>query len=184
MSFEAVLGALVGAGATLAATWFTLRKSSQDEQRRWERERESRDREARRPVYAAVLRTMTVWREACVELIGVETSEDEQWAAYWSARQDCLEAGTELELLAPAEVMSPAFEAVEVLLDLSWDFDNNGPEFASSKSVWGRLGVVDKYMEEFRDLARAEFGIPPLGREWPDGSIDEMRARANRPPAA
>jgi hypothetical protein len=157
---EALFGAIVGAGATLIATWFTLRHASDQEQARWERERVARDIADRRAVYARFIRAATLWRESTVDLEGKPGKRE--WADYWAARVPALEAGSELLVAAPAEALEPASEALDVLLDAWWDFEVNGPRTLERDWLWGRISSFDAYMDEFRDVARREFGVAPV----------------------
>jgi hypothetical protein len=185
-----IVASLVGAGAALLATFVTLVVTRWLDDRRWVREREHRELTARRAAYAKMSRTAAVWREAAVDLMGKPKKRD--WEAYWVARDDAMQAGAELELIGSALAIETMGEALEQLLDLWWDYEVNGPSIFESGPLWSRMGYVDRRLDAFRDLARAEFDLEPA-REDPRGWLEtpelvrrrvkELRiARHQKPP--
>jgi hypothetical protein len=154
-----IIAATVGAGAALIATFITLAVTRWLDDRRWVREREHRDLVDSRAAYAKMRRTGVAWREATVDLIGKPTTKE--WEVYWAARQDAMEAAAELEMIGSPLALETISEALEQLLDVWWDYENNGPWAVESGPLWSRMRYVDARLDAFRDLARAEFGLEP-----------------------
>lgn len=185
-----IIASLVGAIAALLATFVTLVVTRWLDDRRWVREREHRELTARRAAYAKMSRTAAVWREAAVDLMGKPRKRD--WEAYWAARDEAMQAGAELELIGSALAIETMGEALEQLLDLWWDYEVNGPYTVESGPLWSRMSYVDRRLNAFRDLARAEFDLEPAGedsRGWLETPelvrrrVEELRkARRQRPP--
>jgi hypothetical protein len=158
-SIAIIIGAAVGALAALVGTFVTLLVTRWLDDRRWRREREHREVVERRAAYAKMRRTLVVWREATVDLIGRPKKED--WDRYWAAREDAMEAGAELEMIGSALAIETVSEALDQLLDVWWDYENNGPWAVESGPLWSRMAYIDARLDAFRDLARAEFGLEP-----------------------
>jgi hypothetical protein len=156
-SIATVIAAAVGATAALIATFVTLVVTRWLDDRRWARMREHRETVERRLAYAKMRRTMLVWREATVDLEGKPTKKD--WEAYWAARQGAMEAGAELEMIGSPLAIQAVSEALDQLLDVWWDYENNGPWAVESGPLWTRMKYVDSRLDAFRDLGRAEFGL-------------------------
>jgi hypothetical protein len=186
-STAAIVAAAVGATAALAATFLTLAVTRWLDDRRWVREREHRETTERRAAYAKMSRTVAVWREATVDLIGKPSKKD--WDAYWAARRDALEAAHELLMIGTTLAINTIDEALDQLLDVWWDYENNGPWAVESGPLWSRMGYIDARLKAFNDLARAEFGLEPAvedPRVWietPDlvqRRAAELRAKGRR----
>ena len=186
-STATILGAAVGAVAALIATFVTLAVTRWLDDRRWVREREHREVVERRAAYAKMRRTLIVWREATVDLIGKPKKAD--WEKYWAARHDAMEAGADLELIGSALAIDSVGEALEELLDVWWDYENNGPWAVESGPLWSRMRYIDARLDAFRDLARAEFDLEPASddpRRWLEPPelvrqrAEELRQRSQR----
>lgn len=135
---------------------------SERHERDWEFERSA----DRRKVYGRFLQAVALWREAGADLEG--DPEQEDWDRYWSARVPSVEAATELSLIAPDTVVESASEAMDELLDISWDYDVNGPDFLKA-ALWNKIAYIDSEIEKVYVAARAEFGegAPiPRPRRW------------------
>lgn len=134
---------------------------------------------------------MVVWREATVELEGEPTPE--QWRAYWAARDGAMQAGAELEMIGTPLALEVVDEALDELLDVSWDYEHNGPWATETGPLWKRMEFIDARIAAFRDLARAEFNLDPAvedPRGWLDTpelvrrEVDELRRRRTDKPKA
>ncbi len=166
-STATIIAASVGAIAALLATAVTLGVTRWLDDRRWVRERQHREVIERRAAYGRMRRTLVVWREATVDLIGKPKKQD--WDAYWAARGNAMEAGAELEMIGSALAVETVSEALDELLDVWWDYENNGPWAVESGPLWSRMTYIDARLDAFRDLARAEFNLEPAvedRRRW------------------
>ncbi len=186
-SIATVIGAAVGATAALIATFVTLVVTRWLDDRRWARMREHRETVERRLAYAKMRRTMLVWRDATIDLIGKPTKKD--WDRYWAAQQGAMEAGAELEMIGSTLAIQTVSEALDQLLDVSWDYENNGPWAVESGPLWTRMTYIDSRLDAFRDLARAEFGLDPAiedPRAWLETTelvrrrVEELRSSVPR----
>jgi hypothetical protein len=153
----------------MAGTLVTLAATGRLEQRRWAHERTLRLEEARRVTYGEMLRALTVWSDVTSELS--EKPTDKEWKNYWRANAEAREAAMSFVLLAPATIVSPVDEALDVLLDAEWDYRVNGPDFLKPDALASRMQVVDRYVNEFRDLARQEAGVEPLADYYRTGTL-------------
>ncbi len=163
----AIVSALIGAGASIAATVVTLIWTSRSERARHDREWESQRVSDRRGVYGRFLQTATLWREACADLPDDDYSKD-AWNRYWRRRIPALEAAIELSLIAPPEVVEAASEAMDELLDISWDYDVNGEDFIKA-ALWNKIRFIDDELEKVTAAGRTEFGAgapAPNPRRW------------------
>lgn len=162
----AVVSALLGASASLGATLVTLVWTRHLDQERHEREWDVARSADRRMVYGRFLRAVALWREAAADLEGKPGRAE--WDRYWQARIPALEAATELSLVAPPSVVESTSEAMDELLDISWDYDVNGSAFVQA-ALWNKIRFIDSEVEKVYTAARAEFqeGAPlPRPRRW------------------
>lgn len=160
--FVALVSALVGAGSSLGGIaltlWWTRRLEADRHEHDWVSERST----DRRKVYGRFLESVELWREACADLEGEPDEKD--WDRYWAARVPALQAASELSLIAPASVVECASEAMDELLDISWDYNVTGPEFLKA-ALWNKIAFIDSEIEKVFVAARAEFGEgPPIPR--------------------
>lgn len=184
-----IVAAAVGALAALVGTFITLLVTRWLDDLRWRRERRHRETVERRAAYAKMRRTMVVWREATLELVGKPTEAD--WDKYRAAGRDALEAGAELEMIGSPLALEAVSEALDELADVEWDYENNGPWTVESGPLWNRMAYIDARIAAFRDLARAEFELDPAvedPRRWLETpelihrEVDELQKRREERP--
>ncbi|HVA87439.1 MAG TPA: hypothetical protein VNF73_14130 [Candidatus Saccharimonadales bacterium] len=152
-----IFGAVVGALASVVVTAFA-------EARRRQSERDLRASSDRRTVYGRFLQAATLWRESAADLEG--DPEPADWEKYWAARTPTLEAAIELSLIAAKPIAEAAGNAMDELLDVSWDYEVNGPDFLKA-ALWNKIKYIDSELAVVEKAARAEFAPPlPRPRRW------------------
>lgn len=171
----ALLAALIGAGASIAATALTMWWSGRHDAKRQELEEAATLRAEKRMAYADLIRALHVWREATAELADGDRKKRD-WESFWAAREKCMKAGATLQLVGTYDMIDTASEVMEALLDVGWKFqthtalafgDHPPDDDQISQSIWAHIGVADREEATLLDLMRVDLGFAALGRQTP-----------------